>query len=181
MSTRQSSAQRPRARKKFQLLAGFVIVVISSHPTAMTNGGSTAEFDWGFCQGIGNRCVALMEQRKHIRYVLPAPVSFSWKDSRDSRRRSNGVLLNISGGGFFVLSHDLPPERALIELCVTFQNVFAGSSLVIRTIARVVRVKQSKIQEAGFAAVIRSFTLHSDEKSLVDNGAIDRGSKKQLM
>ncbi|MGB7439309.1 MAG: PilZ domain-containing protein [Candidatus Acidiferrum sp.] len=104
-----------------------------------------------------------MERRQHERYGLQAPVSFSWKDSRNTSQRREGLLLNISGGGVFIATRDLPPRGARIRLRVSLQTVVAGAELDIRASAEVVRAELPGEGEAaertGFAAAIKAFTL----------------------
>ncbi len=109
-----------------------------------------------------------MERRQHERYDLRTSVSFSWKDSRGVRQRRKGLLSNISGGGFFVLTCDSPPEGAPIQLVASFRGFFAGTRVVVRASAQVVRVESAAVAErgAGFAAAIKHFTLRNDQKKL---------------
>ncbi len=114
-----------------------------------------------------------MERRQHERYDLQAPVSFSWKDSSGACGRYKGLLLNISGSGFLVSTCDLPPEGARIHLSVSFRTVIAGTRLMVRAKAQVVRVESPGEGEGriAFAAAIKSFTLRSNQKKLSNQKA----------
>jgi PilZ domain len=122
-----------------------------------------------------------MERRQHVRYGLQAPVSFSWKDSRSTSQRCNGLLLNISGGGFFIATRDLPPTGTRIRLRTSLPTVIGGMQLDIRAIAEVLRLEWSEEGEVakrtGFAAATKSFTLRSDVKKLGDRATADTVAK----
>ena len=120
-----------------------------------------------------------MERRQHERYDLQAPVTFSWIDSKDARQRRKGLLCNISGGGFFVATHDLPPEGARILLRVSFRTVLAGTRLIVRASARVVRMELPGEVDGppAFAAAIKTVTVRTDQKTSTDHGTAAEGSK----
>jgi hypothetical protein len=122
-----------------------------------------------------------MERRQHERYGLQAAVSFSWKDSRNTNQHCSGLLLNISGGGVFIATRDLPPTGTRIRLKMSLPTVVGGSRLDIRASAEVVRLelpKESEIaQRIGFAAATKSFTLRSGGKKFGDRATADRVAK----
>jgi PilZ domain len=124
-----------------------------------------------------------MERRQHERYGLQAPVSFSWKDSRNTTQRCNGLLLNISGGGVFIATRDLPPKGTRIRLKMSLPTVVGGTQLNIRASAEVVRLELPKeietAERIGLAAATKSFTLRSDEKKLSDRATADMVAKTQ--
>jgi PilZ domain len=114
--------------------------------------------------------VALMERRQHERYGLEAPLSFSWKSPGNVSRRSEGLLINISGGGIFVATTDLPPEGARIRLSVSLRTVLVGTHLAIRASAELVRVGFCpSVGSTGFAAAIKTLTLRSNVKAIKDH------------
>jgi hypothetical protein len=51
-----------------------------------------------------------MERRKSKRYLLRAPVVFSWTDSMRAGHQGSGFTLNISSAGVFVLCNESPPS-----------------------------------------------------------------------
>jgi PilZ domain-containing protein len=108
-----------------------------------------------------------MERRQHERYGLAAPISFSWKNPGNISQRSKGLLLNISGGGIFVATTDLPPEGARIRLSVSLRTVFVGTHLAIRASAELVRVEfRESVGSTGFGAAIKRLTLRSNVKAI---------------
>jgi PilZ domain len=120
-----------------------------------------------------------MDRRRHERYELEAPVNFSWNDSGGFRRRHQGVLRNISGGGVFVLAEEAPPSGVRIRFKVPFHYSFAGSPLVIQASAQVVRVELAAAigELAGFAVAIKNFTLRNRDKKLIERGSVGKKSK----
>jgi hypothetical protein len=125
-----------------------------------------------------------MERRHHERYGLQAPVSFSWKDSRNTNQRCNGLLLNISGVGVFITARDLPPTGTRIGLRTSLPTAVAGAPLVLRASAEVVRLEFSEgdaAKRTGFAATINSFTLRHHGKKLGDRAAADMVAKTRNM
>jgi hypothetical protein len=131
----------------------------------------------------------LMERRQHYRYDLEGPLSFSWSGPGGVRHRHQGLLRNISGGGVFISTGDCPPEGARIQFSMAFDSFAAGSRLVIRARAQVVRVKLAAgdARRAGFAAAIKKFALRN-EKKLIERGTVGEGlesgkstKKKALM
>jgi hypothetical protein len=120
-----------------------------------------------------------MDRRRHERYDLEAPLSFSWNSLGGIRRRQKGLLRNMSGDGVFVSTGDSPPEGARIQLNMSFHYLFTGSRLVLRACAQVVRVElAAPVQgHAGFAAAIKTFTLRNDKRNLLERGIVGEGLK----
>jgi hypothetical protein len=54
--------------------------------------------------------------RKHNRYLLKVPVTFSWKDAHGIRQEHLGVTRDLSIAGGFVFAPSLPPLDANIKL-----------------------------------------------------------------
>jgi PilZ domain len=120
-----------------------------------------------------------MERRQHERYELEAPLSFSWNGPGGGLHRHEGLLRNMSGGGLFVSTSDWPPEGVRIRFNMSFDSFLAGSPLIIRACAQVVRVElptpgQSR---AGFAAAMKTFTLRNGKKKLIQRGTVGEGPK----
>lgn len=121
-----------------------------------------------------------MERRLHERYGLKAPVSFSWRNSRYLTQRSKGLLLNISGGGVFVATHDLPPKGTRIRISASLRTAFAGADLVIRANAELIRLELCAGDGmTGFAAVIKTFTLRNELKAVKGHATADMVPKKR--
>ena len=108
-----------------------------------------------------------MDRRQHERYNVEARLRFSWKTSKGTSRRGEGVLRNISGGGVFVVTTKLPPEGTNIQFNTSLEYFVAGSRLLIRGVAQVVRVALSTSAESrtGFGAAITALKLRNDEAS----------------
>jgi PilZ domain len=121
-----------------------------------------------------------MDRRQHERYDLHAPLSFSWNDAGGIRHRVQGSLRDISGAGVFVSTRDAPPDGAHIQFRLSFDSLCAGSRLIIRARAQVVRVEAAApIQGCvGFAAAIKTFTLRNNERKLIERGIVGEGPKK---
>jgi PilZ domain len=122
-----------------------------------------------------------MERRQHERYGLQASVSFSWKGAGNTGQRCSGLLLNISGGGVFIATRDLPAKGTRIRLKMSLPTAVGGTHLDIRQTAEVVRLELPKETETeahtGFAAVTKSFTLRSGGKKLGDRATADMVAK----
>jgi hypothetical protein len=122
-----------------------------------------------------------MERRQHERYGLQAAVSFSWKDSQNTTQRCNGLLLNISGGGVFIATRDLPPTGTRIRLKLSLPTVVGGTQLNIRATAEVIRLELPRegetAERTGLAAATKSFTLRSGGKKLGDRATADMVAK----
>jgi hypothetical protein len=80
----------------------------------------------------------------------------------------------MSGGGVFVSTGDPPPEGVRIQFSMSFHSLFAGSRLVMRACAQVVRVELAAPVQgcAGFAAAIKTFTLRNNKKKLIERGIV---------
>lgn len=124
-----------------------------------------------------------MDRRRHERYELEGPLSFSWRSPRGVRHRQRGLLHNMSGGGVFVSTDDLPPQGGRIQFSLSFHYFFAGSRLVLRARAQVLRVELTAGAQgrAGFAAAIESFTLRNDQKKLIERGLFAKRSAKTIL
>ena len=117
--------------------------------------------------------VRLMEWRQHRRYDLEARLSYVWRDNAGGLHQNQGLSRDISGGGVFVWTHDLPPPRADVEIDVFVSSILASSTLVIRGIGQVVRVEgagdlQGREKErTGFAAAVKAFALRNEKGYVV--------------
>ncbi len=116
-------------------------------------------------------CVALMERRQHERYDLQTPLSFSWKSARGVRYRREGLLRNISGGGVFVATREVPPVGSEVRFCVLIHSVLAWSRLVLHGTVSVVRTDPTLRADAlpGFGAAMKSYTLRNQKEVLEKN------------
>jgi hypothetical protein len=116
-------------------------------------------------------CVALMERRQHERYELQTPLSFSWKSARGVRYRREGLLRNISGGGVFVATREVPPVGCEVRFRMSIHSILAWSRLVLHGTASVVRTDPALRADAlpGFGAAMKSYTLRNEKEVLEKN------------
>lgn len=115
--------------------------------------------------------VALMERRQHERYDLQTPLSFSWKGARGVRYRREGLLRNISGGGVFVVTREVPPVGSEVRFSVSIHSVLAWSRLVLQATVSVVRADPTLRADTlpGFGAAMKSYTLRNETEVLEKN------------
>jgi len=109
-----------------------------------------------------------MERRQHERYELQTPLSFSWKRARGVRCRREGLLRNISGGGVFVATSEVPPVGSEVRFRVSIHSVLAWSRLVLHGTVSVVRTDPTLRADAlpGFGAAMKSYTLRNQKQVL---------------
>jgi hypothetical protein len=89
-----------------------------------------------------------MDRRQHERYDLEGPLTFSWTELQCVRHRQEGLLSNMSGGGVFISTDDSPPVGTSVQFKLLFHSFLAGSRLVMRASARVVR-RESAARAGG--------------------------------
>lgn len=111
-----------------------------------------------------------MERRRHQRYDLEAALSFVWKDSAGVPKRAGGHLRDISGGGVFVWSDDLPSMGAGVRFEMLVRSILPGSRLIIQGKGQVLRVDVGLIPKApaGFAASVTTLTLRNENADVVE-------------
>jgi hypothetical protein len=110
-----------------------------------------------------------MDRRRHERYGLQAELSYLWKDPRDVSYHAQGLARDISTGGIFVSTDDLPPTGANVRIDVSIRSILARSRLVIQANGRVVRVQPGPAKgQAGFAAAIETFTLRNEDGEIIE-------------
>jgi len=100
-----------------------------------------------------------MQRRQYERCDCELPLYFSWEDPEGASQKTNGTVRNISAGGVFISSDYLPAVGSQIRFTLYFRDFLASSHLVMRTTAEVLRM-----QENGFAAVIKAYDLWRDNK-----------------
>jgi len=107
-----------------------------------------------------------MDRRRHERYDLEAPLSFSWKDQQGIYHRADGTMKNISRGGVFVSTPAPPPVGVKVRFRVFFRFLHARSRLVMKTTARIVRVQTGQPGETppGFAGALKSYALRNEKE-----------------
>jgi hypothetical protein len=107
------------------------------------------------------------ERRKHNRYRLGIPVTFSWREARQAAQGGFGLTRDVSIRGAFVFTTCPPPLRAGIKLKAFFPPVVGvATSLRLHGEGRAVRVEAVKQDEApgGFAVVGKRFVLRRGEE-----------------
>jgi hypothetical protein len=85
------------------------------------------------------------ERRRSERFVVVAPVIFSWRTRNGILKTARGITRNICVKGMFVASEDCPPVSSVVR-CEVQLPAFEGSEepvvpLVLQAVGRVVRVR----------------------------------------
>jgi hypothetical protein len=104
-----------------------------------------------------------VERRQHTRYSIRVPVNFKWQDEGIIHVGS-GLTRDISTSGMFVYSAVIPPEKADIELDISFPSAGnADTNLRMSSTALVLRVDcaANPGELNGFAVLNRSYALHN--------------------
>ncbi|PYU15416.1 MAG: hypothetical protein DMG29_06915 [Acidobacteria bacterium] len=108
-----------------------------------------------------------MEQRHQTRYSLCARADFKWRDREGIHHRGEGFTRDISPTGMFVYTDSHPPAGTHIRVELCLSSLAEGASaLRMSAKARVVRVNPVTPggPQGGFAAVSKTFLLHSSKK-----------------
>jgi hypothetical protein len=90
-------------------------------------------------------------------------VHFKWQDG-EIHYIGSGLTRDISSNGMFIYANSVPPEKADIELDVSFHSVAnPDSNLQMNAAAVVIRVEGTAGPEghSGFALLNRSYALHN--------------------
>jgi len=98
------------------------------------------------------------EHRKHNRYLLEAPVVFSWRDARHARHKGVGLTRVLSTHGAYVLTATPPPLKANVDLKIFLLPVGKGVPSRFQGQGKVVRVEAVKhpYARAGFAVAAKA-------------------------
>lgn len=105
-----------------------------------------------------------MERRQHTRYSVRARVNFKWQDG-GILYIGSGLTRDISSNGMFIYSDSAPPEKADIELDISFHSAAnADTNLQMSAAALVIRVEGAAEGHSGFAVLNRSYALHNGEE-----------------
>jgi len=102
-----------------------------------------------------------MERRDGRRFMLSAPVQFTWRLAGSLPISEKGVTRDISHKGVFVFAATCPPVGCVVRLTVMLPQVTEDSALEMQANATVVRVERHDHSESpsGFAAATKSYTL----------------------
>jgi hypothetical protein len=111
-----------------------------------------------------------MERRRHQRYDLEAFVGFVWQDPTGAPKHGEGFLRDISGGGVFVCSNDLPSMGAGVRFEVLVRSVLPDSRLIIQGRGQVSRVEVGLPPQAptGFATAVTTFALRKENADVIE-------------
>lgn len=92
-----------------------------------------------------------MERRRYERHDLSAPVIFVW--GKSDACRGVGVTRDLSAGGLFVFTEDLPTVETSVQLAVNLAVPERGPGLIVRAKGQVKRVElaDSMGRRGGFA------------------------------
>jgi hypothetical protein len=107
-----------------------------------------------------------LERRLHARYSVQARVNFKWQDGGNLYFGS-GLTRDISSNGMFIYSDSAPPEKADIELDISFHSAAnKDTNLQMSAAALVIRVEGTASPEghSGFAVLNRSYALHNADE-----------------
>jgi hypothetical protein len=97
------------------------------------------------------------------RYRLNAPAVYWWAGAEDLPERGSGITQDISSSGVFVLTTELPPLAAHIEVEVSLPGVGNGSPGVrLKGDGFVCRLQRGPTGPVGFAAVVQFCPEHPD-------------------
>jgi len=110
---------------------------------------------------------AQADLRKHVRFALKMPTTFSWVDEDGIRQVGEGQSRDISASGTFVFAVRCPAAGATVGLNIFFS--FApevARTLEIRAEARVLRVEQAGRAEetTGFAVRNQRVVILRDDE-----------------
>ena len=86
-------------------------------------------------------------RRRHIRYPLRVPVEFRRAGSHGSPEVVKGVTRDISEGGAFVITRELPPLGATVELAAHLSVLHSRPVLTVEMVGEVVRLETQAGQE----------------------------------
>jgi len=106
-----------------------------------------------YTRGCGDtRMNTYLESRHGMRFPVQGRVIFKWVDESGNPQEGEGLTLNISERGAFVIAPTCPPRGTPVELKVFLPRIsitpFAGT---VRMDATVVRNEEKIAGEQGFA------------------------------
>ncbi len=105
-----------------------------------------------------------MEQRRHQRIDLGALVRFNWPASAHNKGHGKGITRDLSAGGLFVISDNLPLAASIVEFEVDLESSSLGSVVNIQGRGQVSRVEVPGPDGlGGFAISTRRMKLKRTE------------------
>ena len=113
-----------------------------------------------------------IDVRHQIRYLLRAPVSFSWFSAEGTQREAKGNSRNIGEGGAYIVTRNCPPLGAQIILAFRFRELpeFAGFQRLEMN-GQVIRIEILPDDKGMWG-----FAVASTWTNLLDNEDSDEGS-----
>jgi hypothetical protein len=106
-----------------------------------------------------------LERRGQTRYGVRALAEFIWLDAWGVPQRGHGYTRDISLGGMFIRSDSQPPEKADLEVEVSF-SAFAEASTNLRMSVKALVIRVETATPAslgtnrGFAILNKNYRLH---------------------
>jgi hypothetical protein len=105
-----------------------------------------------------------LERREQTRFGVKSPVKFAWADGSGLRQEGQGRTRDINSRGMFIDSDSQPPEKADLEIEVSFRP-FARTNLRMSVKGLVIRLESGSATKPeanqGFAVLNRSYKLHN--------------------
>ncbi len=104
-----------------------------------------------------------LDLRKANRYRLSAPVHFLWASHEKEPQRAKGLTRDINASGVYVVTDELPPVGALVQLDILLPKLtepgvgmsLAGEGVVVRVEPRGSRGSENP--RGGFAASVQFY------------------------
>lgn len=104
-----------------------------------------------------------MDRRRYERFEMESALHFSWESPRGVWRCEEGVVRNMSPEGIFVSTAHPPAEGSHVRFQIGFDSPRDASRVIMHTTAEVVRVISESEPGGGFAAVLKKYSLHTEE------------------
>lgn len=120
-----------------------------------------------------------VERRRYKRCDVQGAVQYSWAKAGKVQHDFQSTVRNLSAGGIFVSTADPPPVGTCVHLHLLFSAFLSGSRLLMDATAQVVRLELEADTQtharAGFAAVLKAYSLRNDEEVVEQEGALSQG------
>jgi hypothetical protein len=111
-----------------------------------------------------------MDRRRHLRFVLSAPVNFICKERYRGECEGSGYTRDVSKQGLFIVTNALVPVGAKVHLEIKFRNPnpqFPLFPVVMKARGRVLRVETGAIsgRVEGFAVRTGSLDFANEDRA----------------
>jgi hypothetical protein len=93
---------------------------------------------------------SMPELRKHRRYRIAVPVTFSWRDAGGAQFDGNGITRDISTAGVYVCTNTAPCVGVIVQTEILLDRQAVAPKMRMEVVGHVVRVESQAVQ-AGFA------------------------------